>query len=118
MAYITSPPSCGKTLDPETATKLAKLCGLFGSHHDGEVAAAARKVHQIVRSAGFVWGDIIVSRSTSAVEDLIDEALRDGEGIINSWEEGFLRGIRGRQHLTAKQFTKLDAIVAKVRGGA
>jgi hypothetical protein len=116
VTYLYHRRACGKTLDPETATKLAKLCGLFGSHHDGEVAAAARKVHQIVRSHGFVWGDIIVwAKPASPIEDLIDECLRDGEGIINHWEEGFLRGVRGRDHLTRKQLAKLDDIVAKVR---
>jgi hypothetical protein len=115
MSCISSPPSCGKTLPRDIANKLAKLCGLFGSHHDAEVAAAARKAHQIIRSQGFVWGDIIVSRSTSSIEDLIDEALRHGDGVLSVWEEAFLRGVRGRQLLTKKQLAKLDSIIAKVR---
>jgi hypothetical protein len=102
-------------LDLRSAERLAKICSLFSSNHDGEVAAAARKAHEFIRSHGLAWGDIILSRPTSSVEDLIDEALRDGVGIINAWEEGFLRGVRGRQRLTKKLLAKLDTIVAKVR---
>src|SRR4029079_15918924 len=38
-------------LSAETLFRLAKICGLFGSHHAGERAAAAEKAHQLVRSA-------------------------------------------------------------------
>ena len=45
-------------LDPRTADKVAKLCGLFSSDHDGERAAAAAKVDQIIRACGLTWGRI------------------------------------------------------------
>jgi hypothetical protein len=89
----------------------------LGSEHAGERAAAALQADQLLRDRGLTWPDII-SRPTDSIEDRIDEALRAGAGVLNAWEEGFLRGIRGRQHLTEKQLAKLDAIVAKVRGGA
>ena len=107
-------------LDPCTAVRLAKLCGLFSSRHDGERAVAAAKADELVRRHGLTWGDVILPRSstptsTTSVEEMIAYALRHGEGILDAWEEGFLRGIRGRQHLTKKQLAKLVEIVASVR---
>jgi hypothetical protein len=46
-------------LDPQSADRLAKLLGMIGSHHDGEVLAAARKADQCIRQLGLTWGDVI-----------------------------------------------------------
>ena len=105
-------------LDPSTAERLAKLCSLFGSSYAGERAAAAAKAHDLMRRHGLTWGDVILPRSstsTTSVEEMVAYALRHGAGILGVWEEGFLRGIRGRQHLTKKQLAKLAEIVASVR---
>jgi len=40
--------------------RLALICGLFGSHHDGERAAAASKAHDIVQELGVAWDQILV----------------------------------------------------------
>ena len=103
-------------LDPSTADKLAKLCGLFSSDHDGERASAAAMANKLIRQRGLTWQQIILpKRAPDSIEAMIDAALDHGDGILSCWEEGFLRGIRGRQHLTEKQLTKLDAITSKVR---
>jgi len=39
--------------------RLAKLLGMLGSRHDGEVVAAARKAHALVRESGVTWDEII-----------------------------------------------------------
>jgi hypothetical protein len=102
-------------LDAATAGKLARICAMFSSNHDGERATAAQMADRIIRARGLTWPDIILPRlGHSSVEEQIDFALRYGDDILNAWEEGFLRGIKGRQFLTAKQLAKLGDIVAKV----
>jgi hypothetical protein len=46
-------------LDDASADRLTKLCGLLGSDHLGERAAAAAKADALVRSAGLTWRDVI-----------------------------------------------------------
>jgi hypothetical protein len=46
-------------LDPHSADRLRKLCGMLGSEHDGERAAAAAKADALVRAAGLTWAEII-----------------------------------------------------------
>jgi hypothetical protein len=46
-------------LDEATADRLAKLCGLLGSNHLGERAAAAAKADALVRGTGLTWRDVI-----------------------------------------------------------
>lgn len=50
MARITVPPDLGG--------KLVKLCGMFGSDHEGERATAARLADQMVRGAGLTWESV------------------------------------------------------------
>ncbi len=106
-------------LDSNTADKLAKVCSMFASDHDGERAAAAALADRLVRARGLTWPEIISPGTASArsVEDMINFA-RHGDDILNAWEEGFLRSIKGRQFLTEKQLKKLSDIVAKVSSGA
>ena len=39
--------------------RLRKLCGMFGSAHDGEIANAARMADRMLREAGLGWGDVL-----------------------------------------------------------
>jgi len=48
-------------LDSDTAAKLVKICGMFGSEHPGERAAAAVLADEIVRKAGLTWAQVIAS---------------------------------------------------------
>jgi hypothetical protein len=102
-------------LDPRTADKLAKLCGLFGSDHDGERSTAAKKADRLVKECGLTWSEVIAQPLTSprSIEEEIDFALSHEE-VSSDWEWGFLNGIRGRQFLTKKQRN----IVAKIRAHA
>ncbi len=102
-------------LDPGIADKLARICGMFGSDHDGERAAAAALADRLVRQAGMTWGQILLpKRPPDNIEEMIAFAFDHGDGILDAWQEGFLRGIRGRQFLTKKQLSKLDEIVVAV----
>jgi len=102
-------------LDPHTANRLSKICGLFSSSHDGERATAAAKANDIVRERGLSWSDLITADPVLSTDSMIAFALRYGDGILSAWEYGFLRGVSGRQHLTDKQLTKLGHVFAKVK---
>jgi hypothetical protein len=64
-------------LEPAVADRLAKLCGMLGSAHDGERAAAAAKADQLIRGLGLTWRDIIVP--PIAVEPSRIRSWRSGE---------------------------------------
>jgi hypothetical protein len=101
------------------ARKLAKICGLFGSEHPGERAAAAAQADKLVREYGLTWGQVISAARSheppldSEPEQLIRFALGRAE-LLNDWERSFLTSIQGRWHLTDKQWVKLNQIVEKV----
>jgi hypothetical protein len=53
-------PNCTSiTLPSSTTSTLVKLCGMLGSDHAGERAAAALKADQLVRANGMTWTDVI-----------------------------------------------------------
>jgi len=104
-------------LDHRTAGKLARICGMFGSDHDGERAAAAAMADKLLRQRGLSWQQIIIPPSPMApltIEQMISAALSRPD-LLTVWEEGFIRGIRGRQYLTQKQIEKLRALADRVR---
>jgi hypothetical protein len=53
-------------LDPATADLLAKVCGMFGSDHAGERAAAAARAHALVREHGLSWPQLFEPASARA----------------------------------------------------
>jgi hypothetical protein len=111
--------SRGNPLDPETANKLARICGMFGSDHDGEIAAAARKAHHLLRSRGLTWREVIAlpARATAEPEtlsELCGWALACAE-ILDPWQTDFLRTVSGLKAITAKQRDQLNRIIAKAR---
>jgi hypothetical protein len=118
-------------LDPNTAERLARICGMFGSDHAGERASAAAMADTMIRKLGLTWQDVI-SSSTSlsnttpsyrfdrddflSVEELFHYALlAEDEGLLNAWETRFLIGIYSCRNLTERQIAKLRGIVAKTR---
>jgi hypothetical protein len=40
-------------------TRLIKLLGMTGSSHDGEIAVAARKANELLRTLRLSWADVI-----------------------------------------------------------
>ena len=103
--------------------RLAKLLGMMGSAHDGEVVNAARAADRLVRDSGLRWPDIAMSAPPRGSNgngpgfDPITFCLARPWSLTD-WEEGFLRSI-ARQHrrLSTKQWGVLARIVAKVRAG-
>jgi hypothetical protein len=49
----------GALLNPKAVDHLAKLCGMFGSDHDCERAAAARIADQHLNRFGLSWHEVI-----------------------------------------------------------
>ena len=40
--------------------RLARVCGLLGSEHDGEALAAARQAEKIRKRMGLTWAELLV----------------------------------------------------------
>jgi hypothetical protein len=116
-------------LHPKVAERLAKLCGLLGSEHEGERAAAALKADRLVRECGLTWEQIIArpaafrASAVSASPAVSDHrvaaacALIFGRGL-SRWETDFLYNIaQRRQAPTPCQAEALRRILDAIRDG-
>ena len=101
--------------------RLAKLLGLLGSDHDGEVVAAARQVERLRADAGLTWPEILVPRLPSppqrqnvrTVADAIDFVI-EHEVALTDWERGFIRDLRRLKYpLSPRQLEVLERLVEK-----
>jgi len=108
------------TLDRD---RLAKLLGMMGSAHDGEVVAAARQVERLRADAGLTWPEILVPRlpppprrqNVRTVADAIDFVLQH-EVVLTDWERGFVRDLRRLKYpISSRQLEVLERLVEKVR---
>ncbi|MET4698375.1 hypothetical protein ABIE65_001392 [Constrictibacter sp. MBR-5] len=107
----------GELLAPADRQRLAKICGLLGSDHDGERASAARAATAILLAAGLTWEQLILAVAPEPAaepqRDPTDDALaylRDAV-IVDEWSQHFVASLRrlraaGRE-LTEKQKAKL-----------
>jgi hypothetical protein len=68
-------------IDTGAVERLAKLCGMFGSAHDGERASAAAMADKLVRSLGLSWGEIIQTRTTETIPEKIGLALANVDAL-------------------------------------
>jgi len=97
--------------------RLAKLLGMLGSDHDGEVINAARAADRLVRDSGLRWPDIAMAGPAPAPRgdnDPISFCL-SRSAVLTDWEQRFLRSLgQQRYRLTAKQCAVLGGIVSKV----
>ena len=114
--------------------KLVKVLRMFGSNHDGEVASAARRAHDIVKKHSLDWDDLVLPVTASRAQrqqsrphpepDGPDEAFLIRRALqfaqyVSSWEREFLNSISesliewGR--LTPKQRAVLDRINNKLQ---
>jgi hypothetical protein len=119
-------------LDPGAADRLRKLCGMLGSEHDGERAAAAAKADALVRSLGLSWGDVI---GPSIVPDHVPR-IRAWRASDSDWqrmaqfcharrwslsqrEREFIESVLNWRQPSEKQKDRLTAIYARLheRGG-
>ena len=103
--------------------RLAKLLGMLGNSHDGEVVNAGRATDALVRKAGCTWCDNIAPTSVDQPRQW--SSFRDDETIafclgryevLTAWEVDFLRDIQSRASrfgLTEKQRAVLDRLASK-----
>jgi hypothetical protein len=105
-------------LDPNVADRLARICGMFGSDHDGERASAAAMADKLIRAHGLTWPDVISSSwstyNTTTIEEQIGFALANLPAL-SMWERGFIYSVNGKHDLSPKQQAVLDRLERKCR---
>ncbi|SRR5260221_998762 len=112
---------------PLNRERLARVLGLLGSHHDGEVITAARHADTLVRRAGLTWPDIVLQRPLPTPRPdpvpfgdagQIQFCLRWAHRL-SRWEADFVASIRDhRRPLSTKQRNVLTRVVDRLRSRA
>ena len=82
--------------------RLAKLLGMMGSTHDGEVVAAARQAERLRADAGLTWHEIVLAALPSPRPQrggamTLGQAIQfvlDHEDALTDWEQDFARSIQ------------------------
>jgi hypothetical protein len=114
--------------------KLVKVLRMFGSNHDGEVAAAARRAHNIIKKSSLDWDDLLMPvnpprtehrqyraehfYNEDETEAFLIRRAQQHDQFCSDWERNFLASIAeslvewGR--LTPKQRAVLDRINNKL----
>lgn len=105
--------------------RIARVLGMLGSDHDGEVLAAARQAERLRRAARLTWPELIAGTPTpDPASDSEPLDWRDAVTLcraypdrLTSWEAAFVENVAGyRSPPSARQQQILDRLVAKVRG--
>ncbi len=111
-------------LDPSVATKLAKICGLLGSAHDGERSAAAYQATRLLQAHGYSWQDVFAVAPAPALSQPAAHAPQVAEAQwalqfherLTDRERKFLADIGRCRRISAKQAAWLADIVRELRG--
>ncbi len=114
-------------LDDRTAFHLAKLCGKFGSSHDGEILSAAKMAQRIIARSGLTWDDVLVlnaqplrPRPVGLTAEILE--CLEHRYLLSEREQEFLRSIltwaQGGKPLTEKQSKWFSAIKRKAEVAA
>jgi hypothetical protein len=103
-------------LPPPTVAKLAKVCGLLGSDHDGERANAAAQATRLLKEAGLTWEEFVRRPCPTPQpprqpyqQQAHDHRARARRALmrahlLNPWQKDFLSNIAVRHEpLTPKQ---------------
>ena len=115
-------------LSAELRTRIAKLLGMCGSAHDGEVLNAARKADALVREHGTTWADVIgagapnVANTSDPLRGFasLEVACRfvlTRTPMLTAWERAFVLRLPGFTRLSAKQLSVLRTLVARADAG-
>jgi hypothetical protein len=70
---------------PLDRDRLAKLLGLLGSDHDGEVTAAARQAEHLRRAAKLTWSEILSTagpRENPDLRHLFEQLVVDNDRLL------------------------------------
>lgn len=107
----------GLDLPPEDRIRLARLLGMLGSRHAGEIANAGRLADRLVRDHGLTWHDVLAMPEpvqdwenpkdwTQAAQMVLQS------GVATAWESTFCesvldewagRDLTEKQHVTLKR---------------
>ena len=109
--------------------RLARVCGLFGSDHDGEALAATRQAEKIRKKIGLGWAELLVPSPRQKSADPPPEDLTDWRWAchfcleryqwLTSWELDFVATVaRYAKPPSAKQMIILRRLVARCRNAA
>ena len=109
--------------------RLARICGLFGSDHDGEALAAARQAEKIRKKMGLTWEELLVPSTRQRSADPPPEELTNWRLAchfcleryrwLTSWELDFVATVaRYKKPPSAKQMAILQRLVARCRNAA
>src|SRR3954462_8180152 len=119
-------------ISPDLANKLAKVLGMLGSDHDGEIAAAGRRAHAMVKGAGLTWDQVLAPansppeapyrpprrwRRPATPSDAAALCLQWPE-VLTDWETDFCRSVAGQRQISAKQAGVLARIIGKIEAFA
>src|SRR5690242_17855475 len=106
--------------------RLARVCGLLGSDHDGEALAAARQAEKLRKKLGLTWDELLVPPTRQRAADPPPEELTDWRlachfcleryWLLTSWELDFVATVaRYTKPPSAKQLIVLQRLVARCR---
>jgi hypothetical protein len=111
-------------LSASDCERLARLLGMLGSDHLGEVANAGRLADKM-RAAGLTWPDIITPALPPGTDPSTDPIGVDWRRtaaacsryphLIDRWEAEFLAGLPRFPSLSCKQRLTLLKIVVRLR---
>jgi len=118
------------TLPNDERIRLVKICGMLGSDHDGERAAAGKLAHDMLRGLGLGWDDVITPKSLRAPHPAENpfRAKYEAERMawrtkaavvatssrVSAWERGFAEDLLNwTGSLSNKQQACLDKAYAK-----
>jgi hypothetical protein len=109
--------------------RLARVCGLLGSEHDGEALAAARQAEKLRKKLGVTWEELLVPPTRQRSKGLPPEELTDWQAAclfclehcqsLTRWELDFVATIaRYTKPPSVKQWSVLYRLVARCRKAA
>ena len=109
--------------------RLARVCGLLGSDHDGEALAATRQAEKIRKKVGLTWEELLVPSTRQRSGDPPPEELTDWRlachfcleryWLLTRWELDFVATVaRYTKPPSAKQLIILHRLVARCRNAA
>ncbi len=108
-------------MDQHTLFKIAKMCGKFGSAHDGEILSAAKMAHKLVKETKLTWDDVLLKNiqvSAPPPPPSGNEPISDKEKVsfclermdfLRDKEIDFLESIRERLMLYGRELTEKQA---------
>jgi len=106
-----------RSLPAAALVRLARLCGMFGSEHDGERANAARLADQLLRSHGLTWLALFeVSAEEISVAEMIEACLERSAGL-SEWERGFLASLEQWVARRSPLSPKQEAVLTRIFQG-